>query len=134
MEVATIITSSKDTFSLFGKFIYNFPTLCLVGKDDDTAFYQSIIDGKDKIFYHFKLVNPEEEFNYNYSDEEILAINRFYGKKEFFMCDLSYRPESLLTEILTAFKEYIMTYNKELLFSILISHPFDGLKNLATEY
>ncbi len=134
MESATIISSDKDTFSLFEKFIYSFPRVRFTGKDHDMAVFQSIINDKDKLFYHFELVDPKYELSYNYSDEDILAINRFFGKKEFFMLDLSYRPESLLTEILTAFKAYLTTYKQELLLSILISHPFDGLKSLATEY
>jgi hypothetical protein len=135
MEVATIITSSKNTFFLFEKFICSYPTLVLIKKDDDTAYFQSTLHEKNKIFFHFKLNNPPKEFSYNYSNEDIVTIDRFYGKTEFLMFDLSYRPESLLTEVLSGFKAYLLKHNKELLDGILISHPFDGLKSLvAVEY
>ncbi|WCT12934.1 hypothetical protein [Mucilaginibacter jinjuensis] len=130
MEVATIITSSKDTCALFDEFIHTYQTLYLTGKDSDTVYFTSVNNDKERLFYHYKLNDIKEEFSYNYSAQDIIKLKEFYGDKPIFMFDLSYRPETLLIEILKAFKIYVEIHRNELLKDVLISHPFDGLKSL----
>ena len=130
MEVATIITSSKDTISLFDKFIYSYPRLNLYAKDYDTAFFRNVLNDRDKIWYHYVLNDVEDEFGYNYPEEEIEIIKKHFGQRDILMFSLSYSTENLLLQVLDAFRTYISERNEELLRDILIRHPFDGIKNL----
>jgi hypothetical protein len=134
MEVATIIFSSKEICTLFDDFIYSYSSMQLSSKDSDTSYFDDIINNKIRLFYHYKLNDPEYEFSYNYPEEEIEQIKSFYADRQIYMFDLSYRPEKLLIDVLKGFKLYVKTHDEPLLSDILISHPFDGLKNLKKDY
>jgi len=133
MEVATIITSSKEVISLFDKFIYSYKLMRLTGKDHDMARFESILNHKIILYYHFELNDPEEEFSYNYSEGEVETIREYYGSSPFFMFDLSYRTEALLTELLSSFYVFLID-NAVSPSDILISHPFDGLIKFEETY
>lgn len=133
MEVATIITSLKEVIFLFDKFIYSNKQFRLTGKDQDMARFESVKNSKLVLYYHFKLNDAEKEFSYNYPEEEVKAIKQHYGSKTFFMFDLSYLTEPLLTELLTSFNSFLID-NVVSPSDILISHPFDGLKKFDEAY
>lgn len=126
MEVATVITSSKEVIALFDTFIFSFPIFQLNFKDADTAYFENIQNSKDKLFYHFILNDVEYEFSYNYKEAEIAFIKDFFGEREFYMIDLSYKMESTLHKLFNDFKEHLMNEDKSLISDILISHPFVG--------
>jgi hypothetical protein len=134
MEVATIITSDKDVLSLFHTFIYSFPMVQFIGKDHDTAFFHNKENIKDKLYYHFKLDDVEQELNINYKKSEIIQIKNFFGEKVIYMFDLSYTLEHLLTTLFKSFKEYLIQENEYLIATILIGHPFEGIKSFESEY
>jgi len=134
MEVVTIFTSHKEVLHLFEQFIYSYPRLYLTYRDDDTAYFEGINDDKSQLYYHYKLNDPEHEFSYNYSAEDVAVLRKFYINKHIFMFDMSYKPENLLTEILKAFRTYIKSRNENLLPDVMISHTFDGLKILEKDY
>ena len=94
----------------------------------------SIENTKHRLFYHYKPNDAKHEFSYNYSESDIDEIKKRCVDKSILMFDMSYRPEELLIELLKEFKSYIKKHNEELLSDILISHPFDGLKKLNTDY
>lgn len=133
MEVATIITSSKEVIALFDKFIYSKKLLRLTHKDQDTAYFENVENDKLMLYYHYILNDPEKEFSYNYPEEEVTAIKEYYGLKPFFMFDLSYRTEALLAELLSSFYVFLID-NVVSPSDVLISHPFDGLKKFDEAY
>jgi len=101
---------------------------------NDTAYFDGLENKKYRLYYHFELDNVEGEFRINYTRGQVKKIKDFFGLRQIFMFDLSYSPEALLTAIFSGFKNYLLEKNKGLLPTILISHPFNGIKNLEKDY
>lgn len=130
MEIASIITSEIAVVSLFDTFIYSFPFIQLLRKDHDTAFFSNVINKKDKLYYHFKLDDVDQEFLVNYTEQEINQIKKEFGEKPIYMFDLSYTTEDLLSKTIEEFKNYLMIHDESLVPHVLLSHPFEQLKKL----
>ncbi|PTQ95596.1 hypothetical protein C8P68_105101 [Mucilaginibacter yixingensis] len=121
MDTATIITSSQEVIARFDKFIYAYPALRYQSKDQDTAFFCSTDNERVRLFYHFKLEDPEYQFKWNYPKENADCIRSFYNSQPFFMIDLSYRSEDMLFVLIRYFKDYLLQHDKEGLSTVLFS-------------
>ncbi|MCL1035523.1 hypothetical protein CMU59_18125 [Elizabethkingia anophelis] len=125
MEIFSIITNEQDILTKFDEFIYIYPKIKFSSKDEDTAYFTNFNDGRNEIYYHFKVENLEE-IRFNYSESDITFLEKEFGS-DFYIIDLQYRNEDIIKELLYDFNTYLSTnYHNYSDKKIIYNHPIKG--------
>lgn len=128
MEVLSIFTSDQNIIKYFDEFIYSYDKLKLISKDSDTAYFARLeTPDRNEIMYHFTLLDPDQEFSYNYSDEDIVILKKIFDNKILFLFDLSYKDDDFMMAFLNNLIIYLKQRVSNLLEKMVISHPHLGL-------
>lgn len=131
MEIASIITSSKNIISLFEEFILTYNKLQLQEKDSDTIYFSKHLTDKLEIYYHYLLNNVEDEFSYNYKEDDINKIRQHFKGLDIYIFDLSFRDNVFFQEMMRDFETFLSNRGEEYnAMQVLISHPHDGIITL----
>jgi hypothetical protein len=127
MEVASIFSSEKEFVNLFYKFTKSYEKLYQSGEDDDTAYFENKESGKNELFLHFELDDVEHEFSYNYSEEVVEGIRKYFDGYSIYLFHISYKGNLFLKDFFKSFINFLQKQNDFTLTKILLHHPFDGL-------
>ncbi|HSZ31888.1 MAG TPA: hypothetical protein VK772_01185 [Puia sp.] len=127
MEAAAIFSSEKGLVNLFYKFTNSYDKLCLSSKDNDTAYFENKESGKNEIFLHYVLDDVEYEFSYNFSEEDVEEIRKYFKGYPIYLFYISYRGNLFLEEFFQSFVYFLEQQEDFRLVKVLLHHPFDGL-------
>lgn len=90
-------------------------------ENGDTIYLEFRNDESSRIYLHLDTLFEEEIFNYE--ENEIAFVKRFFKNKEIHVIDISYNNQLLLYKLLTAFTQSLNSGDD---MSVLFSDPFKG--------
>ena len=149
MEVFSFISSDPNVVKVFGDFLNSYDKLCFESKDEDTSYYTrsvgniksesanlrimhkispasvgNLSKSHNEIYFHFVQMTKFEEFEINYSDDELKAIRDFVVGQHVYVFDIQYRDKAFLHVLVDDFKLFLTSMPNRP--GHFLMHPFMG--------
>ena len=127
MNVLTFFTSQKEIMDDLDSFLYTYPKLRFQHKDNDTAYFLDQKKFSLGILFHFEPCDVGYELSTYFTEDYVRErIHSFFGNKEYYIFDISYRGEERLSTLLKDFKEYLKSKGRNFEGGILLHHDLNG--------
>lgn len=132
MEVFSFISVDRNLAKVFDDFLNSYDKLCFESKDEDTSYYtrsvnhiksesaylqfmhkvspafvEKLSKSHNEIYFHFVQMTKFDEFEFNYSEDELKTIRDFVAGQPVYVFDIQYRDKEFLHILIDDFKTFL---------------------------